>query len=261
MELNPADIWAAHAVAHVFEMRGQTRSGIEWIKSTSRSWGDCNFLAFHNWWHLALYHLDEQDYASALAIYDTRIRPAPSRVAGEMVDASAMLWRLRLRNVDVGDRWNELAKNWEALGDDGYYAFNDVHALMAFLATGETKQVDRIVDGLVAAARRSDTNGMMSREVGLPVARALCAFERRDFEITLDELQRVRAYANRFGGSHAQRDLLQLTATEAALRGGRRSLARALVGERLAQKPRSDFNRHQLERTQVLVADEDIRAA
>ena len=120
---------------------------------------------------------------------------------------------------------SELAKSWEALGDDGYYAFNDVHALMAFLATGDQRQVDRIVDGLEAAARRPDTNGMMSREVGLPVARALCAIERQDYEITIDELQRARAFANRFGGSHAQRDLLQLTATEAAVRAGRRSLA------------------------------------
>jgi tetratricopeptide (TPR) repeat protein len=261
MELNPADIWAAHAVAHVYEMRGQTRAGIEWIRGTHRGWSDCNFLAFHNWWHLALFHLDEQDYDAALAVYDSRIRPAPSRVAGEMIDASALLWRLRLRNIDVGDRWNELAKSWAALGDDGYYAFNDVHALMAFLATGEQRQAERILDGLVAAARRSDTNGMMSRDVGLPVARALCAYERRDYEIAVDELQRVRAFANRFGGSHAQRDLLQLTATEAALRGGRRSLARALVEERLAQKPRSGFNRQQAERVSMLGASDGIRAA
>jgi hypothetical protein len=242
MELNPADIWAAHAVAHVYEMRGQVRAGIDWIKGTSRAWSDCNFLAFHNWWHLALFHLDEQDYAAALAVFDTRVRPAPSRVAGEMVDASALLWRLRLRGVDVGDRWNELARSWEALGDDGYYAFNDVHALMAFLAAGEQRQVDRIVDGLVAAARRSDTNGMMSREVGLPVARALCAFERQDYEITLDELQRVRAFANRFGGSHAQRDVIDWTLTEAALRAGLADLASALAHERLALKPRSPVN-------------------
>ena len=194
-------------------------------------------------------------------MYDTRIRPVPSRVAGEMVDASALLWRLRLRHVDVGDRWTELAGSWEALGDDGYYSFNDVHALMAFLATGDARQVRRIMDGLEAAARRSDTNGMMSREVGLPMARALCAFERQDYEIAIDELQRIRPFAQRFGGSHAQRDLLQLTATEAALRAGRRSLARALIGERLALKPRSEFDRQLLERTQVLGTDEDTRAA
>ena len=261
IELNSQDVWAAHAVAHVLEMRGQTRLGIDWIRNTSPGWSENNFLAFHNWWHLALFHLDEENYESALAVYDTRVRPAPSRVAGEMVDASALLWRLRLRHVDVGDRWTDLAASWEALGDDGYYSFNDVHALMAFLATGNARQVCRIMDGLEAAAHRSDTNGMMSREVALPMARALCAFERQDYEIAVDELQRIRAFAQRFGGSHAQRDLLQLTATEAALRAGRRSLARALIGERLALKPRSEFNRQLLERTQVLGTDEDTRAA
>jgi hypothetical protein len=261
VEMNAADVWASHAVTHVLEMRGQVRAGIDWVKSASLGWSEHNFFAFHNWWHLALFHLDNEDYSSALAVYDMRIRPVPTRVAGEMVDASALLWRLRLRNVDVGERWTELAASWQSLGDDGYYAFNDVHALMAFLATGDQRQVARIMDGLESAARRTESNGMMSREVGLPVARALCAFERQDFEITIDELQRVRAFAQRFGGSHAQRDLLQLTVTEAALRGGRRSLARALTAERLAQKPRSDFNRLLLERSVGLAADEGNQAA
>ena len=260
MELSPADIWAAHAVAHVLEMRGQTRSGIEWIKDSAPGWMHDNFLAFHNWWHLALFHLDEEDYGSALAVYDTRIRPISTRVAGEMVDASALLWRLRLRNIDVGDRWAELASSWEQLGDDGHYAFNDVHALMAFLATGKQRQVQRIMDGMNTAARLPETNGIMTRDVGLPIGRALCAFERQDFEVAIDELQRVRPFAHRFGGSHAQRDLLQLTTTEAAFRAGRRSLARALVGERLALKAGSEFNRSLLDRLH-LFGDEQTRAA
>jgi tetratricopeptide (TPR) repeat protein len=261
IELAPADVWAVHAVTHVLEMRGQTRIGMEFVKNTAPHWSEHNFLAFHNWWHLALFHLDEEDYDSALAVYDTRIRPSSTRVAGEMVDASALLWRLRLRNVDVGDRWMELARSWEQLGDDGYYAFNDVHALMAFLATGEQRQVQRILDAMGAASRRPDTNGVMSRDVGLATARALCAFERQDFEVAIDELQRVRPFAHRFGGSHAQRDLLQLTTTEAAFRAGRRSLARALVAERQSLKPRSDFNRGLLERVQLLGGDEQTRAA
>jgi tetratricopeptide (TPR) repeat protein len=251
IELSPADIWAAHAVTHVFEMRGQTRAGIEWIKATAPAWSEGNFFAFHNWWHLALFHLDAGDHESALAMYDTRIRTAPSCVAGEMVDASALLWRLRLRGVDVADRWVDLARSWEALGDDGYYAFNDVHALMAFLATGNQRQAKRILDGLNAASRRADTNGMMSRDVGLPMARALVAFEGHDFEVAVDELQRVRGFAQRFGGSHAQRDLLQLTTTEAALRAGRQSLARALIAERMALKPRSVHNLRLLDRAQI----------
>jgi DNA-binding CsgD family transcriptional regulator len=178
-----------------------------------------------------------------------------------MVDASALLWRLRLRGVDVADRWTELARSWESLGDDGYYAFNDVHALMAFLATGNQRQAKRILDGLTTASRRTDTNGMMSRDVGLPMARALGAFEGQDFEIAVDELQRVRGHAQRFGGSHAQRDLLQLTTTEAALRAGRQSLARALIAERLAIKPNSVHNLQLRDRAQVNAADDGICAA
>jgi tetratricopeptide (TPR) repeat protein len=256
MDLNPADIWAVHAVVHVLEMRNQTKSGIAFIEQTAPAWREHNFFAFHNWWHLALFHLDEGNFDAALAVYDTRIRPVPTRVAGEMVDASAMLWRLRLRGVDVGDRWVELARNWEALGDDGYYAFNDVHALMAFLATGNQRSATRILDGVEAASRRKDANAMMSREVGLPVARALSAFEGQDFEIAVDELQRVRPFAHRYGGSHAQRDLLQLTVTEAALRAGRKPLARALIAERLALKPQSPFNLGLLERAQMLGTEE-----
>ena len=261
VELNPADIWAVHALTHVLEMRGQTRSGIAFIQETAPSWSEHNFFAFHNWWHLALFHLDECNPDAALAVYDTRVRPASTRVAGEMIDASALLWRLRLRGVDVGDRWTELARSWEALGDDGYYAFNDVHALIAFLATGNQRNAKRILESVDAASRRKDTNAMMSREVGLPVARALSAFEGQDFEIAVDALQLVRPFANRFGGSHAQRDLLQLTATEAALRAGRQSLARALIAERLALKPQSAFNLQLFERAQMLGTEDGVCAA
>ena len=41
-------------------------------------------------------------------------------------------------------------------------------------------------------------------------------------------LRGVREFAHRFGGSHAQRDLLDLTLIEAALRSGQAALAKAL---------------------------------
>lgn len=246
VELNPADGWAAHAVAHVYEMEGRTERGVDWLQSSSAGWSPGSFFAYHNWWHLALYRLESEDYAGALALYDTRVRTPGSRVALEMIDASALLWRLRLRGVDVGDRWRDVADSWEAFGEDGYYAFNDVHGIAAFLATGRDGEVRRVMAALEKAAARFDTNGMMSREVGLPIARALCAFERRDYEMAIEDLLRVRGHAHRFGGSNAQRDLLNLTLIESALRAGRAPLARALAAERLSLKPESPFNRRML---------------
>jgi hypothetical protein len=55
-------------------------------------------------------------------------------------------------------------------------------------------------------------------------------------------LRPLRAIANRFGGSHAQRDVLDLTLIEAALRSGQPALARALVAERVDLKPDSPLS-------------------
>jgi hypothetical protein len=83
---------------------------------------------------------------------------------------------------------------------------------------------------------------MMSREVGLPLARGLAAFGRSDYDAVIEYLTPIRPHANLFGGSHAQRDVLQLTLLEAALRGGRHTLARALAAERTELKRTSPFN-------------------
>ena len=75
---------------------------------------------------------------------------------------------------------------------------------------------------------------------GRPAARpGLLAFSRGAHAACIDELLAIRQQAHRFGGSHAQRDVLHLTLLEAALRAGRAPLAQALAAERTAQKPRA----------------------
>ena len=56
-------------------------------------------------------------------------------------------------------------------------------------------------------------------------------------------LHPARFIVNGFGGSHAQRDVIDWTLTEAALRGGLRDVAESLAHERLALKPHSPINR------------------
>ena len=83
---------------------------------------------------------------------------------------------------------------------------------------------------------------MMTRDVGLPLARAVAAFAAGRYGDTIALLQPIRTIANRFGGSHAQRDLIHLTLVEAALRARHSRLARALIAERTQLKPSSPFN-------------------
>jgi hypothetical protein len=242
LDANRRDPWAVHAVAHVMEMQGRIRDGMEFLSSRAPDWSVGNGLAYHNWWHLALHHLELAEHDRVLEIFDTRIRPAETSVALEMLDASALLWRLSLRGVDVVSRWQSLATSWQPIAGDRFYAFNDVHAVMAFVGAGDWARVDATIASLEQAAAESGTNGMMSREVGLPLARALAAFGRQDYSAAVDLLLPIRANAHRFGGSHAQRDLLHLTALEAALRAGCNPLARALAAERTELKRTSPFN-------------------
>jgi tetratricopeptide (TPR) repeat protein len=240
--LNPRDAWAIHAVAHVFEMQAQLDEGTVWLTSRAGEWAPDNMFAFHNWWHLALLHLERGEHRRVLDLYDQSIRPTQSTVVLEMIDASALLWRLRLRGVDVGGRWKPLAEVWEPLVEDGYYAFNDVHAMMALLGAGHPQAAERLLRHLERRAADDDVNARVTREVGRPICRALQAFDGGRYGAAIELLMPVRSIAHRFGGSHAQRDVLSLTLIEACLRGGQHRMARALCAERVALKPASPFN-------------------
>jgi len=233
LELNARDPWAVHAVAHVMEMQGRLADGIAWLESRAPDWSPDNGFAYHNWWHLALYYLDLGEHAKVLELYDTRIRPGRSQVILEMIDASAMLWRLHLRGVDVGNRWEAVARNWEPVASAGNYAFNDLHAMMAYVGTGRSKAADAVLGAQRAAMDAPGDNAQFTREVGYAATRAIKAFGDGDFAETVRLLRPIRSYAHRFGGSHAQRDLLDLTLIEAASRAGQDRLAAALRAERM----------------------------
>jgi hypothetical protein len=223
-------------------MTNRIADGQEWLATRAENWSPNNFLAVHNWWHLALYYFDEQRWDRVLELYDTRVRGADSTVIMDMIDASALLWRLKLHDVDVGDRWQRMADAWEPRIEDAWYSFNDTHAMMAFAGAGRVNLAQRLLAVMERSAQLATDNGMMTCSVGLPVARALLAYADGRYAEAVDLLAPVKAIAARAGGSHAQRDLLAQTLTRAAEKSRRTRLARSLLNERLALKPRSRLN-------------------
>lgn len=239
---DPRDAWAIHAVAHVLEMTNRIGDGQQWLATRAEDWSPNNFFAVHNWWHLALYYFDERRWDRVLELYDTRVRGSDSTVIMDLIDASALLWRLELHDVDVGDRWQRMADVWEPRIEDAWYSFNDTHAMMAFAGAGRADLAQRLLAVMERSAQQATDNGNMTRSVGLPVARALLAYGDGRYAEAVELLAPVKAIAARAGGSHAQRDLLAQTLTRAAEKSGRMRLARSLLNERLALKPRSGLN-------------------
>lgn len=252
VELEPRDGWAQHAVAHVMEMQGRERDGIAWMRANPAAWSTDSFFRVHNWWHLALFHLELGETDEVLALYDSPIRGDRSMVILDMVDASAMLWRLKLRSIDTGTRWQELADAWKATYSPGHYAFNDVHAAMAYVGAGRFNEVDDILAAQTAIMRDDADNAAFTQQVGEPLVCAIQAFGQGKYRDTITLIRNVRGIAHRFGGSHAQRSVLDLTLIEAALRSGEHALAAALCAERLATRPHSPFTQQLLCRTAPL---------
>lgn len=240
--LNLRNPGAIHAVAHVMEMQGRTRDGIAWLEGAASKWTAGESYASHLWWHLALCYFDLDDTTRALAIYDQHLHPTPSRPTATLVDASALLWRLQLRGVDVADRWHHVADGWEAKRLEGLRPFNDVHAMLAYVADGRDADARRLLNDLEHRAVDSPVLDNAIRNSALPVCEALRAFGRGDYADAVERLTILRHLIERCGGSKAQCDLLHLTLLEAAFRARHTRLARTLVSERIARKPASVFN-------------------
>jgi hypothetical protein len=244
VDLEPQDGWAVHAVAHVLEMQGRVEEGIDWLADRAGDWspfaGVATGFAIHNWWHLALFHLERADYPACLDLLDRCILPGMGDFATGLLDATALLWRLKLLDVPLGNRFEPLAQTWEAKleAERGQYAFNDFHAALAFMATGRRAALGDLVAAQERAA--SAMPGSFQAEsatVGRPLLAALRDYDEGRFSTAAWQLLDARQNAQRFGGSHAQRDLITQTLIDAARRGGERALARSVVNERLTAKP------------------------
>jgi tetratricopeptide (TPR) repeat protein len=247
VEAHPDDVWAIHAVVHAYEMQGRVDEGIRFLTERESDWGSGNLFTVHNWWHLGLFQLEAGRPDAALAIYDREVHHAQSAgIALEMLAASALLWRLMLDGVDTGDRFATLADAWSKWRDgDRWYVFNDLHATMAFVGAGRMDDARRMVARVTEVAQRpstaSDSNRFMTVSVGLPACRAAVAFGEERYDDVVNELMPIRSTFNRFGGSHAQRDVLQRTIVESAIRNGNSALALALLRERLSVRGSSVY--------------------
>jgi tetratricopeptide (TPR) repeat protein len=249
LEHDPRDVWALHAVAHTQEMQSRIRAGLDFLAERRADWEDGNLLAIHVTWHEALLLLGDGQIEAALASYDRVVAPGDGPLTAlDLVDAAALLWRLHLDRVDVGERWQPVVQGWETVLDEPWYVFNDVHAVMAFVGAGRLDDARKRVERLARDRTTASTNAAMTARVGLPICSALVAFGEGRYGDVVDLLHPIRRNVHLMGGSNAQRDAVARTLFEAAIRAGEWDLARAIASERTDTNSADPYTRRQLSR-------------
>jgi tetratricopeptide (TPR) repeat protein len=227
LELEPRNVRAHHALAHVYEMTGNAAAGIQWMRSRQAFWSTGTGAATHCWWHWALYHLTLGEVRRALEIYDRSIRRGRSPEIADLIDASALLWRIELVGGNVGRRWRELSEAWASHSEDGYCTFNDLHEMLAHAGSRDWHSAGRLEAMMRSRQARSTRYGQTTRLVGVPAGRAIIAFGRGEYFRAAQLLRELPHVAWRLGGSQAQRNLLDFTLNEALARSVRSTRAGA----------------------------------
>ncbi len=237
LERAPDDAWGLHAVAHVYDMTGNSKRGLDWLLPRREAWAHCNNFRYHVWWHLALMHLDRGEMAEVLRLYDETIRADHTDDYRDISNAASLLMRLQIEGVPVGRRWEELAEIASRRIEDGCLAFADLHYMLALVGGGRREAAHGLLARIHLDAQRRETeiDRTMARP-GLDAATGLEAFGEGRFEMAYAHLAAAHPTLQTIGGSHAQRDVFERLTVEAALRAGRLNDASALLDARTRQR-------------------------
>ena len=237
------------------EMTGRPQDGLGWMAAREGMWstpGHTNRV--HIWWHRSLFHLELGQYDAALALYDGPIKETQRPLGNSLTNASALLWRLDTLGCELGDRWPALAALWQGHADGKCLVFTDIHAAMAELRSGQEALAEKRLAAMHETAGSGAEAAGLYRTVGVPVVEALSAFHRGAYDRAVELLLQTRFDLWQIGGSYAQRDVIDWTLTEAAVRAGQRDIAVSLAHERLGTRPRSAPNRRFLRDAATIAA-------
>jgi hypothetical protein len=220
----PAAGHAAHALTHAFYEMNQHKEGLRWLQG----WIDDNtrtaFMPSHFSWHAALHELALGDEAAVRRRYARELSPQNVQGVRALVDSASLLWRARL-----DDSWPGTLPIDEVLSvvDEELLVrpstpFVAMHAAVALAARGDAV-------GLRRLGRTAALDSPTHRELVVPLAAAMAALVDDRPDRAAQILLRLMPEVERFGGSKAQREVIELTLLHALMESGHSRAAQQLI--------------------------------
>jgi len=211
LEHDPLDLWALHALAHIYESTDDQTAAIDLLRGRQATWSTQESLSTHIWWHLALRLIEGREFDEVLDIHDRLVPEATTPF--RLCDLISMLWRLELVGVDVGDRWDHLADALVERPERYTSGFLDMHTALVYSRRASHPAAQGFFDGSDTQHENSNSeNGVNFRTVVRPLVRAIREADAQP-DSSLAALKQIDHQLHRIGGSIAQRDLIPLTQT------------------------------------------------
>ncbi|MEK7422508.1 MAG: hypothetical protein AAB131_01580 [Actinomycetota bacterium] len=210
LDIDADDLWARHALAHVYENQGRNDDSLALLAGTAERWSTQNLLVNHIWWHVGLRLVNHGDGSSAMRVLDERLT---STTPFGLSDATSLLWRIELATSagSVDTRWSALADLWDRVGERHTCGFLDMHAAMAHASTSG-RAAERFWNGLAMTDHDGRSfNGKTFGTVVRPLVAGIRAFRAGDMAAAAELLAGVIDDLHRIGGSVVQRDIVART--------------------------------------------------
>ena len=225
LNLNPRNANAAHFFAHILYEENEVSAGRDYLKAWMPNYDRRSLLHGHLSWHQALWALHDGDESVMWKTVDDAVSQvnAGSLPINALTDTASIYYRAELAGYKVSlERWHKLseyaADKFPTMGQ----SFADVHAALAHAMAGNEEYLSKLIEG----------NSGFAGDVVSPVAKAWKAISENKWDTAREELETASSDFERFGGSRAQRDLLEFTYVNVLMRCGKKELARKTLLER-----------------------------
>ena len=223
--LNPRNANAAHFFAHILYEENEVEAGRGYLQAWMPAYDRRSILHGHLSWHEALWALQDGDEIKMWATIDSSVSPekGTSLPLNALTDTAAIYYRAELAGYKVDtNRWSRLSEyavqNFPNMGQ----SFADLHASLSHAMAGNDEYLQKYIEG---------KNGFAGDIIPC-IAKAWKAIAKGEWLNAAQELAPNIDDFERFGGSRAQRDLLEFTYVSVLLRAGEAKKAKSVLLKR-----------------------------
>ncbi len=220
--LNPDSAQSKHIRAHLYYENLEDEDGLSYIKAHWESYDPSGSLYNHISWHVGLWSLECGNLDQVWDILDNHISPNKSQgpPLNVLTDSAALLFRAEIAGVEVPiDRWISLSAYALTEFAKPGLGFADMHAAIAHVRAGNLDGIDNIIKnakGPVANLTKKISN-------------AYRYMQQKEWSKASNLFLEVMPDHAMFGGSNAQRDLIDFSLATCLIHQGRNQEAQTVL--------------------------------